>query len=159
MFISETIPNRPTGKLLFAAALLILAAAAVLFDEHQREGLALWSEVLLMIVYSFFILYAVIEIPVFQTLVGILALIQGLCGGFMILTNTISTLFGNRPVDQFSDIAGRHLIILWFLLVGYLLAIDKNIAEYRCQLRRHFPEKVRLDPKVDTLPDDPINPS
>ncbi|MEQ1752040.1 MAG: hypothetical protein ABL974_21645 [Prosthecobacter sp.] len=159
MFISETIPNRPTGKLLFASALLILATAMVLFDEHQREGMALWSEVLLMIVYSFFILYAVIEIPAFQTLVGILALIPGLCGGLMILANSISTLFGHRPVDQFSDIAGRHLIILWFLLVGHLLAIDKDIAEYRRQLRLHFSEKDRLDPKVDNLPDDPINPS
>jgi|GEM_PF-6697983 hypothetical protein len=52
-----------------------------------------------------------------------------------------------------------HLFALWPLAIGYLLAIDKDITEYRRQFRHHFPAKSRLDPKVDNLHDDPINPS
>jgi hypothetical protein len=42
--------------------------------------------------------------------------------------------------------------------VSYFLLFDKQVAQYRRQLALHFPDKDSLDPKVDNLPDDPINP-
>ncbi len=55
---------------------------------------------------------------------------------------------------------GKNFCLLcWALGISYLLLFDREVAEYRRQLAVRFPDKDSLDPKVDNLPDDPINPS
>lgn len=73
------------------------------------------------------------------------------------MTNMMAHWGSSQPTLITFD--GKNFCLFcWALGISYFLLFDKEVAEYRRELALRFPEKDRLDPKVDNLPDDPINP-
>lgn len=164
MFGTASIPNRPTAKLVLAAVLCFIPALIVCLIGGADAPISKLP-VIVGFALSFWIwwcFYAMFRLLGLQSLLGPLFLIIGLVGVGQWMIGMIVTTISD-PSKALLELRQLNLIllagILWPLAIGYLLAIDKDITEYRRQFRHHFPAKDRLDPKVDNLPDDPINPS
>lgn len=105
------------------------------------------------------VVYGIFRLSGFQIMFGLMGLIVGILAvGVLLLVVFTNLTSGDYPSDQ--SFNWKHLpLAIGALTVSYFLLFDKQVAQYRRQLALHFPDKDSLDPKVDNLPDDPINPS
>lgn len=149
MFGTETIPNRPTGKLMLAALGMCLVMMNLLFKEAERGvpwntcffagacGFGIWL--------SFF---GVFRSHRLHRLWGFLCL---LAGTLMICVWFATSLFGMQIVSAVtnSELLRMLVICSGVLITGYLLVIDREVKAYRHQLKTRDDERHRLQPIRD----------
>lgn len=106
------------------------------------------------------VVYGIFRHSGFQIMFGLMGLIVGILAVglpiVVVVSNLITETESSHLVWSFNW--KLLLVAIGALTVSYLLLFDKEVAEYRRQLAVRFPDKDSLDPKVDNLPDDPINP-
>lgn len=141
MFGTDTIPGRPTSKLVLISALLILPLLAGSFLGGQdapmsRAPLGI-SCILLMLTWA--CVFGVFRLMALLSYFGMFCLIFGLVLGAQLLVGVLVAISSEPDRAQFhwSNLQLIHLCYLWPLVVGYLLSIDKDITEYRRQLADH----------------------
>lgn len=118
-----------------------------------------WFQIPLSAFALIWVAYAIFRIAAVQIMFGLMGLIAGTGTlGVLFLVVVTNLISGDSASDRSLNF-NLLPIATGALTVGYLLLFDKEVAEYRRQLALCFPNKDSLDPKVDNLPDDPINPS
>ena len=119
-----------------------------------------WFQIPLSAFALIWVVYGIFRISGFQIMFGLMGLILGILAVGLPMVVVLSNLVTETESSRFVWSFGwNHLLnSVGTITVSYLLLFDKEVAEYRRQLALRFPEKDRLDPKVDNLPDDPINP-
>ena len=157
MFGTASIPNRPTAKLSVAAGLLCVAMIQGLFANVDLGSFY----ILLGGMGLVWVVYGIFRISGFQIMFGLMGLIVGIGAVGLPIVVIVSNLITETESSRFVWSFGwNHLLnSVGAITVSYLLLFDKEVAAYRRQLAVRFPDKDSLDPKVDNLPDDPINPS
>ncbi len=155
MFGTASIPNRPTAKLSIAAGLLCVAMIQGSFADLELG----WFQIPLSAFALIWVVYAIFRIEPVQIMFGLMGLIAGTGAVVVLFLVPVTNLISGDSTSDRSLNFNLLPIATGALAVGYLLLFDKEVAEYRRNLALRFPNKDRLDPKVDNLPDDPINPS
>lgn len=147
MFGTDTIPGRPTSKLVLISALLILPLLAGSFlggpdAPMSRAPLGIGC-ILLMLTWA--CVFGVFRLMALLSFFGMICLIFGLVLGAQLLVGVLVAISSepDRAHFHWSKLQLIHLCYLWPLVVGYLLSIDKDITEYRCQLANH---RLKKDP-------------
>ncbi len=157
MFGTASIPNRPTAKLSVAAGLVCVAMIRGLFANLDHS----WFHGLLSGMGLIWVVFGIFCISGFQIMFGLMGLILGILAVGLPIVVVVSNLITETESSRFVWSFGwNHLLnSVGAITVSYILLFDKEVAEYRRQLALRFPSKHRLDPTVDNLPDDPINPA
>lgn len=71
----------------------------------------------------------------------------------------VAILFGVVEPTSLSSVSMSLVLVLGCFTAAYLFIFDRDIVSYRKWLQVQLDQKCRLDPKVDNLSDDPINPT
>jgi hypothetical protein len=154
MFGTAFIPNRPTAKLSVAAGLLCLAMIQGLFANVELGSFYIVLSGLGLV----WMVYGIFRISAFQIMFGLMGLILGIGYLGVPLLVVVTNFISGSSTSDWSFNWKLLPVAIGLLSVSYFLLFDKQVAQYRRQLALHFPDKDSLDPKVDNLPDDPINP-
>jgi hypothetical protein len=118
-----------------------------------------WFQIPLSAFALIWVVYGIFRIAAVQIMFGLMGLIAGTGAVGVTLLVVITHLISGDSASDRSLNFNLLPIATGALTVGYLLLFDKEVAEYRRELALRFPDKDRLDPKVDNLPDDPIKTS
>jgi hypothetical protein len=154
MISDKTVIHRPTTKLVTAFLCMATVMVCLWYDQavsrfETSKDMA-WFQILHIILGVCYLFYLTFKSP-FQVIYGsVFAAI-----GFLIL----AILFGVGEPTSLSSVSMSLVLVLGCFTAAYLFIFDRDIASYRKWLRVHLDQKCRLDPKVDNLFDDPINPT
>lgn len=149
MFGTETIPNRPTGKLMLAALGMCLVMINLLYKEAGR-GVP-WNTCFYAGVCGFgiwLIFFGVFRSHRLHRLWGPLCLLAGI---LMLCLWFAAPLFGlqARNAVPNSEVLRMLVICSGVLITGYFLVIDREVKAYRHQLKTRDDERHRLQPIRD----------